>query len=136
MDIFRIFEFMNKKFFKFFNITHCIIALVGIVLIFSACKKYEDGPIFSMRFKSTRIANEWVFSKLTIDGTDHLDSVDYLNSGVYVVFSKGGDYKIVVEDPDSVSILDSVFIKNDTSWIPNPDTSSSIDTVIKLEPEY
>jgi len=45
-----------------------ILALI-LVLIFAACK-YEDGPLFSLRSKHTRLDGAWKFKEVIVDGVD------------------------------------------------------------------
>lgn len=37
---------------------------LSLIVIFSACKKYEEGPRFSFRSKEERLSNSWVISKV------------------------------------------------------------------------
>lgn len=51
------------------------IALFTLALFFVAfgivsCKKYEDGPILSLRSKKERISNVWVIETATRNGVD------------------------------------------------------------------
>lgn len=42
------------------------VAILGTI-IFSGCKKYEEGPMISLRTKKARMINEWKLEK-SIDG--------------------------------------------------------------------
>lgn len=44
---------------------HYILSLLIILLVFSGCKKYDEGPTFSLQTKKARITNVWEFSKQT-----------------------------------------------------------------------
>jgi len=44
-----------------------IIASFGLLLVLTACKKYEDGPGFSLRSKLSRMHNVWEFDEALID---------------------------------------------------------------------
>lgn len=44
--------------------------------IASSCKKYEDGPIVSVRSKEERIANTWVIEKAYDNGNDVTSDYD------------------------------------------------------------
>lgn len=45
-------------------------------LIATGCKKYEDGPIISVRSKEERIANTWVIEKAYDNGNDVTSDYD------------------------------------------------------------
>lgn len=47
-----------------------IYLLTLLVITFSACKKYEDGPGLSLRTKKARLAGDWTLSKLNIVETE------------------------------------------------------------------
>jgi hypothetical protein len=42
----------------------------AILLCVTACKKYEDGPAFSLRSKSERVENKWKIGQALEDGKD------------------------------------------------------------------
>jgi len=46
------------------------ILLFAITLGLSSCKKYEEGPGFSMRSKKARLVGEWQLDELKIEGED------------------------------------------------------------------
>ncbi len=48
---------------------------VAIVLVGTGCKKYEDGPAFSLRSKKARLVNYWKIDKWFQNGTDYTDSM-------------------------------------------------------------
>lgn len=52
--------------------------LAGIVLLlFGACKKYEEGPVVSFRTKKERVVNQWKVEEATADdGSDRTDQYD------------------------------------------------------------
>jgi hypothetical protein len=41
-----------------------------LILPFSACKKYEDGPALSLRTKMARLKNFWRLEQLLVNGAD------------------------------------------------------------------
>jgi hypothetical protein len=63
-----------------------IFALTG----FNSCKKYEDGPLISLRTKKARVVGDWKISKATTDGID----VTSAWSGVYLYFKKDDSYNV------------------------------------------
>ena len=49
-----------------------ILLLVFLASIFSGCKKYEDGPLISLRLKAERVSGQWALESYTVDGADSL----------------------------------------------------------------
>src|ERR1043166_9120904 len=43
---------------------HFLLTFFSIALLFSACKKYDDGPLFSLESKKKRVSNLWVIQKV------------------------------------------------------------------------
>src|SRR5688572_24864194 len=70
----------------------CIITLGTL----NSCKKYEDGPAFSLRSKKSRVAAEWNVKKYTYGGVDVLteknDDVMFCNTGDPVNYSESITY--------------------------------------------
>ena len=50
------------------KIFYALTILVGLQL--ASCGKYEEGPGFSLRSKTARLAGEWTIEKATVDGQD------------------------------------------------------------------
>src|ERR1700740_3505236 len=59
-----------------------------IVPAIQSCKKYPDGPEFTLRTRRERVANEWKVDNYKINGTDFTS----LASGYTETFSKNGGY--------------------------------------------
>jgi len=60
-----------------------VLLVVGILMVsVNSCKKYQDGPLISLRSKTTRIVNDWVIDKVMSKGVDatSLYPEDYLLS--------------------------------------------------------
>ena len=47
-----------------------------VTLLATSCKKYDDGPMFSLRSKTERISNTWRVDKATNGGNDVTSSFD------------------------------------------------------------
>ena len=76
---------MNRK------ITHSnLIAIILIVTMFawSGCKKYEEGPAFSLRSKKDRVVGKWKVKKYLENGTDQTSSLTAVN--FRIEFKKDG----------------------------------------------
>ena len=54
--------------------------LISIIIAFSGCKKYPDGPAISLLSKESRITGEWDVEYFSIDG---YDSTSYLKSQTF-----------------------------------------------------
>ena len=60
-----------------------LLALLVVIFLMTgmnSCKKYEDGPLLSLRSKTSRIVNEWVIDKVMSKGVDNTGNYpeDYL----------------------------------------------------------
>ncbi len=66
-------------------------ATLVVVINFSSCKKYDDGPSLSLRTKKSRLAGEW--EVVEINGQSQS------NSGYDMIweFEKDGDFKFTYE---------------------------------------
>jgi hypothetical protein len=60
--------------------------LFVLLLTSAACKKYEDGPWFSMYSKKERTAGNWQFALVRIDGVDKTE--EYASQAINL--TKGG----------------------------------------------
>ena len=65
-----------------------VISIIGLIII-SSCKKYEEGPILSLRTKAARVAGVWTYAKVTVSGVD----VTNLYANEKVEFTKDGKAK-------------------------------------------
>lgn len=67
-----------------------VVLVAGLLLpAFQSCKKYDDGPMFSLRSKKARVAGEWKFSSYIVNGNDETN--EYMKDKIE--FEKGGDVK-------------------------------------------
>ena len=71
-------------------------ATVVLLLNFTSCKKYEDGPAFSLRTKTARLTNgEWELDDLDAkDENDFVEVVEHFDAGIICEFEKGGDFSL------------------------------------------
>lgn len=66
-------------------------AAVVTMLNFNSCKKYEDGPGFSLKSKKGRLAGDWEVVKIEgSNGQNYLDGDGY---ELEFEFDKDGDFK-------------------------------------------
>ncbi len=114
---------------------------------FTDCKKFEDGPMFSLRTKKARVEGDWKIVKYTTDGVD----VPF-NSDFIIHIKKGGSYTInqstntldgkwelgedgddLILTPNDASILRSSYrilkLKNKEMWWKEVKPNLSIDEI-------
>ena len=48
------------------------IYLVLLLMVAGGCKKYEEGPLISLRSKDARLCREWKLEKYTINGEEEI----------------------------------------------------------------
>ena len=64
-------------------------AAVVIMLNFNSCGKYEDGPKFSLKSKTSRLVGEWEVIKI--------DNDKFTDESLYLEFEKDGDFSLTYE---------------------------------------
>lgn len=52
-----------------------LVLLVVSMTVVCSCKKYPDGPAFSLRSKLNRVTNVWTIEKYFIDGVDQTSAI-------------------------------------------------------------
>ncbi|MBA2611045.1 MAG: hypothetical protein H0U95_03675 [Bacteroidetes bacterium] len=73
--------------------TYFFILLVVISITFFSCKKYPDGPAFSLRSKSERLSNLWKIEQYKYNGSDSTAFVKkYLFNNYRLDIEKKGEY--------------------------------------------
>lgn len=73
---------MKTKIFIFLNI-----AFISAITL-TGCKKYEDGPAFSLNTKKARITNQWNLTEKIIDGVQYPinnEKIDIKKDNSYVI---------------------------------------------------
>ena len=58
------------------------------LLSMQSCKKYEEGPFFSIHSRTERVSNTWKVDNFKINGTDYTS----LMSGYVETYSKDGNF--------------------------------------------
>lgn len=69
----------------------------ALVVILSACKKYEDGPFISFRSRKERVANTWVYKDVFRNDTNITAEIQNSNNildNPYYTFTKDGGLTI------------------------------------------
>lgn len=68
------------------------IAMLGVIL-FNSCKKYPDGPDFSLRTKKARLCGIWVMDTYKINGVDQTAFFNTVLPGYKIEINKDETYK-------------------------------------------
>jgi hypothetical protein len=88
-----------------------IISVALIVLLIAgampSCKKYEEGPLLSLRSKDSRLVNKWKFDKYIVNNTDYTPSI---LEGSYIEFSENGDFAMDVYPVEGASTEDTITV--------------------------
>ena len=70
-----------------------VVFLIFFLSVFcDSCKKYEDGPAFSIRSKKERISNAWKVKYYSENGTDKSDYFNSTYANNILVVEKNGSY--------------------------------------------
>ena len=68
-----------------------VLAIVLIAPTFQSCKKYPDGPMFSIHTRTQRVSNTWKVENYKINGSDYTSFV----SSYTEIYSKTGTYSYI-----------------------------------------
>ncbi|MFH2142355.1 MAG: hypothetical protein ABIJ97_08040 [Bacteroidota bacterium] len=71
--------------FNYINIT-----LIALILLFSACKKFEEGENFSLRSKENRLTNTWKYVSILNINSNQIQTSGF--SGWSETFNKDRTY--------------------------------------------
>ena len=69
------------------------------ILFFSQCKKYPEGPSFSLRTKTERISNTWKLNQLIVNNVD--------STAQYSNILK--DYTVIIDQSNPTHVFFSVY---------------------------
>lgn len=87
------------------NIIATTLLIFILSLYIGACKKYPEGPSFTLRSKKERLANNWAIDKYFINDIEASSyKENYLNE-VQIAFGKGGNYSIKGYKKDSAGVI-------------------------------
>lgn len=71
-----------------------IVALFIVIALVTSCKKYPEGPSFSLRSKTERLSNTWRFTKVLEDGVDKTSDYQSVFKDYKITINKDGTYSI------------------------------------------
>lgn len=66
--------------------------------VFTGCKKYEEGPMLSLRSKKERVANTWKVEKYYENGVDKTNEFTAENINYTETFTKEGGWSYSYTD--------------------------------------
>ena len=102
------------------------------VVLLASCGKYEDGPGFSLRSKTSRIAGTWTVTE-AFQGSTNITSSLTNGGTVEVTFDKEGAYKytydfVVLGFPSSGTINGTWAFSSDKTALEVTDGSGQMDS--------
>jgi hypothetical protein len=69
------------------------VLIISIVsALFSSCKKYPDGPVFSFLSRTSRLSNTWHLDSYSENGVDKTDYFNNVFQNAVLVIDKHGSY--------------------------------------------
>jgi hypothetical protein len=72
------------------NTVSIFITIIVATLLFSGCKKYEEGPALTLRSVKGRLTNaDWELEKLTVGTIDSTDEYSQIEFSLHIVASSG-----------------------------------------------
>lgn len=137
---------MKNLFIKSISII-CITALS--LTTFNSCKKYPDGPAFSLMTKKARLCGSWQMEKYIVDGTDQTTFFYTVLPGYVIEVKKDETYtstyiagtietgkweftnnkkdlKTTVNNTGEVVVQQILKLENKALWIKHTETNGSI----------
>ncbi len=89
--------------------------LVLLSILLSSCKKYDEGPAFSLASKKERLCKKWQIEKFMFNNMDRTSTVD----SMYLTyeFTKDGKYQEIMAHTHMYYVIDGKwdFINNKES---------------------
>ncbi len=76
------------------KLIHYLFLVSTITVVFSNCKKYENGPDFSLLPKKERLANKWRLDSYSENGVDKTTTFNTLFQNAVLKIEKNGDYAL------------------------------------------
>ena len=75
-----------------------------LLLVASSCKKYEDGPSFSLRSKKERLSNNWKINKYFVGDVDKTDAYTAIHNKQIFTISKSGLYTLSYDSSSVIKV--------------------------------
>ncbi len=81
-----------------------LLALAATLMIGASCKKYEEGPSFSLRTKKARLVNTWTADKeVSADGDEYNYTQEEKDNNTLEI-NKDGSVKVTTDDGNGNAI--------------------------------
>jgi hypothetical protein len=96
-----------------------LIVIIAVAITFAGCKKYDDGPSFSLKSKTARLARTWTIDKVMLNSIDMSPAeitMDQGGTNVTNTFTKGGGCTVTMNDSSGMMHTNSgkwAFANND-----------------------
>jgi hypothetical protein len=88
--------------------------------VFSGCKKYDDGPWFSLRTKKERLSNAWTIAAAYENGVDKTSDYNSVFADYTLTINKENTYTL------SYKLLNITDYTESGSWVFNGDKTHVI----------
>lgn len=79
---------------------------------FASCRRYENGPAFSLRSVKTRLAGEWHLSDLQVNDS-HDENLYAVEANSILTINKDGSFSYEIKSIRSVASSEGVWSLND-----------------------
>jgi len=110
-----------------------LFALAITTFIFSGCKKFEDGPRFSLLTKKSRLTGKWKIEKVLFNGADSTASyINKLGSSFVLDIQKNGSYTVSGNFPDEGKWVFGED-KDDVYFTPNSTGIEDAERILRLK---
>ena len=104
-----------------------ILLLSVISILFIGCKKYPDGPGFSLLSRKARMANSWHIDTYYENSVDKTSDFNNAFQNALLVIDKEGNYSLSYKAFGAINYSESgtwKFANNDDDFITTPTSSS------------
>ncbi len=101
--------------------TILLISFAALMFAGTGCKKYEEGPVISLRSKKARVVNDWEVVKILENGKDVTDS----DEDLYYLFEEDNTG---IKTRTTHSAIGDFTSQNNFSWDFNSDKTKIIIT--------
>ena len=102
------------------------IAVTALTVSMSSCKKYEDGPAFSLLTKKARICNTWVLEQYLVGTDDQTTAfLAFAGNDYQVEINKDGSYKVTTNGNALTGTWDLGEDKDDVTFTQTSPTAST-----------
>ena len=112
-----------------------ILSTIAIAFLATSCKKYPDGPEFTLLTKKERISGNWRIEQVIVNGYDVTNSYNlWYGSNYQLNIAKSGGYIISGNYPDH-GTWDFVNSKDDVSFVSQEGNGTKTYKILRLEKE-